>query len=229
MYGRSPSCYTRAVTSTDEPMDLELLQRWSTGDGAAGTLLYRRHFSALLSFYRGRFSNVADVEDLVHDSFMRLQDKAGGFRGDSSVKTFLFGIARNVYREKLRKMRELPIDASRESLAEISGRRYSAILAHKDELRRVFDALRAIPIDDQELLDFFYFRDFRVKELAAMLEIKDNTVKSRLRLAREKLARAYLELLGEPADRSIEDAEVVAWLEAARPDALRAEANDVES
>lgn len=225
---RSPPCYKPAVTSSDddEPTDLELLRRWADGDKQAGTLLYRRHFKALYGYCRRRFANQQLVDDVVQESFMRVLEKASGFRAQSSFRTYLIGTAYNVYREQLRKMRERPIDGSRESLAEISGRRYSSILAHKDELRRVFDALRTIPINDQELLELFHFQDFRVKDLAELLELKENTVKSRLRLARAKLARKYLELSGAPPDREVDDAQIEAWLEAARPDALRAEANE---
>lgn len=211
------------MSSSDEPTDLELLQRWRGGDKKAGDLLYRRHFSSLYSFCRGRLVGVREVDDMVQETFLRALRGADGFRGESAFRSFLFGIAKNVHREQLRKKRDLPIDASRESLAELSGRRYSSILGHKDEVRRLFDALQQIPLDDKDLLEQFHFHDLSVKDLAAQLELNENTLKSRLRLARSKLGRKYAELGGAAAGRETDDAQIVDWLEAARPDALRAE------
>jgi RNA polymerase sigma-70 factor (ECF subfamily) len=217
------------VAADDDPTDLELLQRWRDGDKRAGARLYRRHFAGLYSFLRGRFAQQRDVEDLVQESFLRLTKGIAEFRGESSVKTYLYGIAVNVYREHIRKKLEQPLEPEILSFAQASGQINTSVFSNKDEIRLLFTALRAIPMSDQDLLELHYFQELSNRELAPIFHKKANTIKSSLRLARGKLAKKYLELCGAPPDRTIDDLQIMAWLEEARADARRGDtdaAND---
>lgn len=206
-----------------------MLHRWRDGDRRAGNILYSRHFAGLFTFFRCRFAQRQDVEDLVQESFLRLTDNVDKFREESSVKSFLYGIGRNVCLEKIRKRTEQAIDPEILSLAQATGQINTSVFSNKDEIRLLFDALRAIPIADQDLLELFYFQELSGPELVVVLEVKSNTLKSRLRLARKKLAKKYLELAGAPLDRTIEDEQIIAWLEEARTDARRGEADTNDS
>lgn len=222
----SSPCYKSAVNTPAEPTDTDLLKRWCAGDRRAGDVIYRRHFAALYSFLRARFARQQEVEDLVQECFLRLLRNSGRFRGQSSVRTYLFGIGRFVYLEALRKQREDPIDPAQMSLAAATGQINTSVLTDKDDLRLLFDALRAISIDDQDLLELSHFQDLSGSEIAEVLGRNLNSVKSGLRAARGRLATKCLELAGAPPDRAIEDAEIVAWLERARGTARRADGAD---
>lgn len=216
------------MAADDEPTDLELLQRWRDGDQRAGAALYTRHFPGLYAFFRGRFGQQSDVEDLVQESFARLVKNIAGFREDSSFKTYLYGIAVNVYREHIRKKTE-HLEPELVSLAHASGQINTSVFSHKDEVRLLFTALRAIPIADHDLLELRYFQELRIRELAAIFGKEVSTIKSRLRLARGKLAQKYVELASAPPDRQLDDLQIRAWLEAARADAQRPDGDATRS
>ena len=75
--------------------DVELVARWKGGDQRAATELVERHAASL-----GRFivslGKRDDVEDVVQETFVRAFGSIDGFRGESSLRTWLFAIARRL-------------------------------------------------------------------------------------------------------------------------------------
>jgi RNA polymerase sigma-70 factor (ECF subfamily) len=213
------------VTADPEPSDEQLLERWRAGEKQAANVLLGRHFVGLRSFFLARLHDEDSVKDLVQDTLLAAVEGRDRFRGDAPFLAYLFGIARNKYRKELERRVDQPelLDPEKHSLADVTGRRHSAILTDKDELRRLFDALRSIPMEAQDLLELHYFQDLTAAELAALEGTNPNTIKSRLRLARQKLGRRYQELAGMAPDRQIDDDQVHAWMGAARDPARRGE------
>lgn len=213
------------MTTDPKPSDEELLERWRAGDNQAGEVLLRRHFVGLRSFFLARLHDEDTVKDLVQDTLVAAVEKRDHFPASVPVRAYLFGIARNKYRNEVgrRSAERERLDPAKHTLADVTGRRHSSILTDKDELRRLFDALRSIPIKDQDLLELHYFQDLTAEELAAMEDIKTTTAKSRLRLARVKLGRRLDELAGAPPDRQIDDEQIEKWMREARTSARRGE------
>ena len=88
----------------DDPPDAELIARWGRGDERAATLIVERHAPAL-----GRFVaslGVRDeVDELVQDTFVRAFGSLDAFRGESSLRTWLFTIARRLLLDRRRSER----------------------------------------------------------------------------------------------------------------------------
>jgi RNA polymerase sigma factor (sigma-70 family) len=211
-----------------DPSDDELLERWRAGDDRAGHRLLERHFVGLRAFLLARVEDEELVKDMVQDTMLVVLKARDQFRGESKFRTYLYGIARNKVREQMRKLakdRER-FDPASESLADLTGRRQSAILSDKDEVRRLFDALRLIPVETAELLELYYFQDLSVAELAELEGAKANTIKSRLRLARAKLASVYAELAGAAVERDVDDEAIEALMRLGRGPARRGELHD---
>ena len=166
--------------------DAELLEAWSGGDRLAGNELFERHFESVRRFFDNKVNG--DVEDLIQHTFMGCMEGLPRFRRASSFRTFLFGVARNVlrefFREKLRLGREGDFE---EAKAVDAADGPSTIIAHKREQRVLLEALRRLPLDIQVLLELHYWERLRGRELAEILGINENTVRSRLRRARELL------------------------------------------
>jgi RNA polymerase sigma-70 factor (ECF subfamily) len=206
------------VTADSGPSDEELLERWRAGDRQAANDLLRRHFVGLRSFLLSRVHDEDRVKDLVQATMLAAVEGRDRFRGDAPFRAYLFAIARRKYRREVGQRAEerQRIDPTIETLADVTGRRYSSLLTDKDELRRLFDALRSIPMEAQDLT---------AVELAALedVETSANTIKSRLRLAREKLGRRLQQLSGMAPDREIDDEQIHAWMLAARAPARRGE------
>jgi RNA polymerase sigma-70 factor (ECF subfamily) len=85
----------------DEPSDLELITRWRSGDERAATQLVARHAPALARFASASGAG-ADVEELVQDTFVRAFGSLETFRGDSSLRTWLFTIERRLLLDRRR-------------------------------------------------------------------------------------------------------------------------------
>jgi RNA polymerase sigma-70 factor (ECF subfamily) len=84
-----------------EMSDEALVAAAATGDAAAMAALFDR-FHASLHAFVARLARPADVDDLVHATFLEAFAVAGKYRGGSLVRTWLFGIALNVSRHHFR-------------------------------------------------------------------------------------------------------------------------------
>jgi len=177
--------------------DLELLSAWSAGDLRAGDALFRRHFLAVVRFFRNKAD--ADHEDLIQRTFLGCLEARTRFRGESSFRTFLLGVACNVlrgyYRSKYRSRETL--DLGECSLYDLSPSP-SAIVARNQEEQVLLEALRRISLDYQIVLELYFWEELTAAEIAAALEIPLGTAQTRLRRAREQLARRMEELVETP-------------------------------
>jgi len=95
---------TDVAPTTDERTDLDLISRWKAGEQRAATLLVERHANALSRFVASIGAR-HDVEEVVQDTFVRAFASIDGFRGESSLRTWLFTIARRLVLDRRRAMR----------------------------------------------------------------------------------------------------------------------------
>jgi RNA polymerase sigma-70 factor (ECF subfamily) len=168
--------------------DPELFARWQAGDNAAGSALIKRHFAALHRF----FSNKArgHEEDLIQITFMACVEAGPGFRGESSFRAYLFGLARFQLLTHYRKIyRTSNIDFTTTSAHDL-GTSPSAALARREEHDLLERALQMVPLDQQIALELTYWEDLPAPDIAVVLGIPENTVYSRLRRAKEHLREA---------------------------------------
>lgn len=90
-----------STVATDEPLDAVLVARWQGGDERAAALLVRRYAAAVARFVAS-LGEKHEVEEVVQDTFVRAFASLDGFRGESSLRTWLFTIARNLVRDRVR-------------------------------------------------------------------------------------------------------------------------------
>jgi RNA polymerase sigma factor (sigma-70 family) len=173
--------------------DAELLAGWASGDERAGKALLERHYVAVFRFFRAKVG--AEVDDLVQQTFLGLVESHAGWRGESSFRSYLFGIARNVLRHHLRRRgrKEGRIDFGTHSVIDL-GASPSAALAEKGERRLLLEALRRLPVDDQILIELYHWEALSGPELAEVLELTEPAVRSRLHRAKARLAKAMEEI-----------------------------------
>lgn len=95
---------TDVALPTDERTDLDLIARWKAGEQRAATLLVERHAHAVARF-AASIGARDDVEEVVQDTFVRAFASIDGFRGDSSLRTWLFTIARRLLLDRRRSAR----------------------------------------------------------------------------------------------------------------------------
>lgn len=102
-----------ATAAVDEPSDAALIARWKGGEERAATLLVQRHAQAVARFVAS-LGERREVEEVVQDTFVRAFGSLESFRGESSLRTWLFTIARNLVRDRARgrtaRLKVVPIE-----------------------------------------------------------------------------------------------------------------------
>jgi len=171
--------------------DLELLGAWRGGDIAAGDELVSRHWASISRFFRAKVGD--DGADLISQTFLACVESKDKIEGDN-IKAYLFGVARRRLADHLRKRVRAPaIDFTVSSLVDLATGPATAV-ARRQRSELLRDGLARIPLDDQIALELSYFEAMSTREIADVLEIPENTVRSRLSRAREKLRAALAEL-----------------------------------
>jgi RNA polymerase sigma-70 factor (ECF subfamily) len=87
------------------PKDAELVGRVRRGDGAAFELLYRRHAGFAVNLAVRIQGTAADVEDVVHDAFLRAHQRLAELREVSAFRSWLGSIVVRLVRSRLRRRR----------------------------------------------------------------------------------------------------------------------------
>jgi RNA polymerase sigma factor (sigma-70 family) len=179
--------------------DRGLMERWRGGDEVAGRDLFRRHHDDLRAFVQRRAAQ--EAEELTQEAIRIALEavKADKFRAESSFKTFLFGVAKNLLLEHWRRqVREnAPVDLDDESVASLSTS-VGTRLARRQEQEYLRRALALLPPDDRRLLHLRYEKDLTLDELASIFtDVEPATLRSRLHRARAALRRHYERLLDE--------------------------------
>ncbi len=94
---------------TNDAVDRDLIARWLAGDQRAATTLVERHAAALARFAASMGgASGADVDELVQDTFVRAFNSLESFRGESSLRTWLFTIERRLMLDRRRAERRRP-------------------------------------------------------------------------------------------------------------------------
>ncbi len=110
--------------------------------------LYRRYRMDLYRYLCFLTHDPVQAEDLLSETFVRVIKRLPTFRGECEVKTWLFGIARNIWLESLRRRHQ---SVSLDDLMERYIRRVQALLQQKDERTRSVVYLRAQGYSYQEI------------------------------------------------------------------------------
>lgn len=188
-----------------ERTDAELLQAHVDGDPDAFGILFRRHRDRLWAVALRTMSNPEDAADGLQDGMIAAYRRAGSFRGDAAVTTWLHRVVVNACLDRLRAAKVRRTEAMPDDLDDHGDRRAvvpdrstsdPADLAVADERRRlVLAALDQLPAEQRAALVLVDMEGYPVADVAVMLDCAVGTVKSRCSRGRSRLA----ELLGSLA------------------------------
>jgi len=156
-------------------------------DHAAFRELYDMTYAKVHFFLKGMLSDPSMAEDVLVDTYTTVWLKASTFRGKSRGLTWIIGISRNLGYKALRKRRQhRSLDEVVDRLA--NGRQNNAErLSRKHLLAR---ALKELPAKHREVLDLVFFHGMTYPEVAQVLKVPVNTVKSRVFYAKDRLLKA---------------------------------------
>lgn len=175
-----------ALLSSAVASDGELLVAWRQGSSAAGNELLQRYFRPLLRFFRHKVSSGA--EDLIQHTMLACVERRDDITDHASFRGYLFAIARGKLFDRLRREHREPglADLSEHSLLDL-GTSTSSAIARDERKAKLQLALASIPLDHQIALELAYWEHLSGPEIAAVLGIPANTVRSRLARARQQL------------------------------------------
>ena len=175
--------------------DGRLLEGIAKGDRVAFTQFYERHNRALFAFLVKLVRERELAEEVLSETMLEIWRQAGRFEGKSSVTTWLFSIGHHKAVSRLRKKREVALDEEAAAKIEDQGPRPDNVAADRNMSRLLQDMMERLSLDHREILQLAYFQEFSVQEIAEVLDLPENTVKTRMFYARQKL-KGMLEAAG---------------------------------
>lgn len=179
--------------------DERLMERFQNGNAAAFQALVDRHGGRIFNFVLRHVRDRAAAEDLTQEVFLRVVKNARSFRAQSKFTTWLYTIARNQCIDALRKAKhrrhaaldkplgheadgatllDLIADDQPDQGAELRDRRFVGALE---------SALAQLPEEQREVFLMREVEGLKFREIADVMGIPENTVKSRMRYALEAL------------------------------------------
>jgi len=167
--------------------------RCQLGERPAFDLLLERWHAPLAAYVTRLAGDDEVARDVVQDTWVRVLRGIGRLSDPAKIGAWLFGIARRALMDRLRARYGEPPRASVEVDA-LSADEDDAAAERELELCDDVAALRAelaeLPFAEREVLTLFYLGELSLAEVAAVLEVPQGTVKSRLFRARRMLAQA---------------------------------------
>lgn len=191
-----------------ESGDEELLDRFRRGDPRAFEELMRRHRTPLFNFIYRSVRNRATAEEILQDAWLRMLQGAADFQRASRFTTWAYTVARNLCIDHARRQvhrRHPSLDQpgrrgdegdAGPSLGETVADTGASVerRAIGAELQgRIVEAIDTLPDDQREVFLMREYANLPFKEIAEVVGAPENTVKSRMRYALERLQQCLAE------------------------------------
>jgi RNA polymerase sigma-70 factor (ECF subfamily) len=182
-----------------EPSDASLLRRHADGDADAFGLLFRRHKDRLWAVALRIACDPDDAADALQEAMISAFRRAGDFRGESAVTTWLHRIVVNASLDLLRRRSaravgwsgdpdDLPVPEPRQGVDSSAG---------TDSRLDVDAAMRTLPPPQRAALVLVDMLGYSVADASAILGVSEGTVKSRCARGRAKLLPRLSHLRGD--------------------------------
>ncbi len=175
-------------TALQSTADNDLVIRIADGDELAMRVLYARHQLKIYRFVLRLVRDEMAAEDTISEVFLDVWRQAGRFEGRSSVTTWLLAMARNKAWSALRKRREAGIDEGVAEQLEDESDDPEVVAQKADKGAAMRRCIERLTVDHREVIDLVYYQETSLEEVAVILDIPENTVKTRLFHARKKLS-----------------------------------------
>lgn len=196
-----------APTVREEVTDEVLMLRFQGGDRSAFAALVRKQKTPIYNFIVRQIRVPQVAEDLVQDVFVKIVQNAADFKHEARFTTWAYAIARNVCIDHLRKMSlrkhpslDQPAKADEEGptlgerTADLTPGAQVERAAIGGEMQvRILRAVEELPEEQREVFLLREVGHVPFKDIAEMTGVSENTVKSRMRYALERLQNALSE------------------------------------
>ncbi len=205
LFGKKKKLESLSRSALEELADEDLMLRYAAGDVAAFEILLAKHERKILNFIYRSVGDRGRAEEITQDVFLKVVKNAAKYTKSAKFTTWLFTIARNACIDESRKRhrrRTVSLDAPMRSddgggatfldqtldPDAASGTAEVARGEFRDALRH---ALAELPDEQREVFILRHYEGMRFVEIAALIGVSDNTIKSRMRYALQTL-QGYL-------------------------------------
>lgn len=152
--------------------------------------IYRRHAKAVYAFLLAKTADSMLAEELTQETFYQAVKSIGSFKGESSVPTWLIGIANNVLRGYFRKQKkqaeeELP----KTEIAARGGTATEDIVLRSMDTISLMQAMHRLPEPYREVLHLRLTADLSFKEIGQIMERTENWARVTYYRGKEKLLK----------------------------------------
>ena len=160
--------------STDE----ELMLAFQGGSGEAFAELFQRYRQRIYGFFRRRLEHPSRAEELAQETFVAVLKAVERYEPRALFRTYLYGIALNLLLAERRKSgREIAVEDPPEPVS----------VPDPEAVVWVRDALERLESTEREILLLREYEQLSYEEIASLLRLQLNTVRSRLFRARMAL------------------------------------------
>ena len=182
-----PTWTTPSGVGVPDDQDCLILHRMADGDESALAALYDRWSRRVHTLAYWILKDLDDAEDVVEETFWQVWRTAGQFdRGRSSVAAWLMMIARSRALDRLRAQRRR-IERTAAAASSLSDALEPEAVEYDPKLS---EALEALPPEQREALQLAFFAGLSHSEIAARTAQPLGTIKTRIRLAMDKLRQS---------------------------------------
>ncbi|KXY06140.1 sigma-70 family RNA polymerase sigma factor [Bacillus wiedmannii] len=140
-------------------------------------------------------NNKEVAEDVMQDIFVKCYKSLHTYKGNSNVKTWLWRIAINQCKDYIKSWYSKKVIVTEDESAYIGVQNDSVeqTVIQNAEDRELASAVMNLPIKYREVIYLFYYEELPIKEIAIVIDVKENTIKTRLKKAKELLKKGLEE------------------------------------
>jgi RNA polymerase sigma-70 factor (ECF subfamily) len=189
------SCRSRS-RATGKRSDAQLIEGIRQADQGDFALLYDRYFPRIYAFAYGRLHNHADTEEVVQETFMAVFRSIDAYRGQSSLLSWIYGIAKNTVNNHIRRARahdqrveraELELVRSAHSLDACTPEEHLCLSRYQDAIQ---DRLAEVADWHHEVFVLRHVENLPIGEIARRVSRSNDAVRSSLYRIKRLLVEA---------------------------------------
>jgi RNA polymerase sigma-70 factor, ECF subfamily len=184
-----------ALTSTTKrnalgaTTDEALIAAIAAGDQNAMRTLYNRHHVRVFRFVTRLVGDATAAEDVVSEAFIDVWRQASRFEGRSAVSTWIMSIARFKALSVRRRRQDAELDEKVAETVADEGSTPEETVLEMDRNTQLRECLKQLTAEHREIVDLVYYHDKSIEEVAVIINVPKNTVKTRMFYARKRLAQ----------------------------------------
>ena len=177
-----------ALIEAQDTSDAALIQSIADGNRDAMRVLFARYKVRIYRFLLRFIADNSAAEDLVSEVFLDVWRQAAGFQGRSQVGTWLLAIARNKALSVLRRRTTEELDEEVAEFIEDPSDNPEVAMQKTQRNAVLQDCLGQLSPAHREIVDLVYYHEKSIDEVAEIIGVPQNTVKTRMFYARKRIA-----------------------------------------